>query len=266
MRSDPFQDEYDLCNTGTNEEKATMVSPFPDLIDIEISGGRCNLTCPMCPVGRKELTRSRGFMKPELFAQILYELDKHKTPIRLIGWGEPMLHPSFWELVRWAKLCELKVHANTNGYFLKDVGEKIDSIKLSIHENSTEVMEGLVALGEMDCYRHVSMTDKEEIVFVAHPNNYDKISKYKTREPGRDLPRPKNCPEVFNKLTILWDSRVSACCGDADGQMVVGDLKTESLEQIWNSRNLKDFRNLILLGKHFEVLPVCKSCFDLGAT
>jgi MoaA/NifB/PqqE/SkfB family radical SAM enzyme len=73
----------------------------------------------------------------------------------------------------------------------------------------------------------------------------------------------KICNEVYDKLSINWDGTVSACCGDYDNYMIVGDLAKESIQDIWkNSDKLKLFRSMLSEFKHTE-LPLCKNCYDV---
>ena len=69
------------------------------------------------------------------------------------------------------------------------------------------------------------------------------------------------CPEVFDKLSINWDGTVSACCGDYDDLMVVGDLKRSSLQQIWKSKQINTFRIMLADMRH-EELELCRTCYD----
>lgn len=69
------------------------------------------------------------------------------------------------------------------------------------------------------------------------------------------------CPEVFDKLSINWDGTVSACCNDYDDLMIVGDLKKNSLKEIWQSEKMSLYRE-ILSQKRYEELEVCKDCYD----
>lgn len=269
MRVDPFEEVNQKCNSGTNSEKLAGLSEFPDLLEIELTN-RCNLKCRMCPTGRKELTRKRGFMKEQVFGKIVLEARKHNTPIRLIRWGEPMLHPEFWVFLGLAKSRMLTVHLNTNGYFFDDEALdlfeifKIDSIKISIHDSSDKVRDALYRLSIIeDTFRHVSVTSDESDMDV--PYRFDKKSKYTTFYEGREYPRLPNCPEVFNKLSINWDGTVSACCADYDNQMLVGDVRENTLKEIWDGQKMRDYRELVVSDSHWT-LPVCANCYDLGAT
>jgi len=72
----------------------------------------------------------------------------------------------------------------------------------------------------------------------------------------------KACNEVYDKLSINWDGTVSACCGDYDNYMLVGNLNKSSIQDIWqNSMELKQFRDMLNEFRHSE-LPLCKNCYD----
>jgi len=69
------------------------------------------------------------------------------------------------------------------------------------------------------------------------------------------------CTEVYQKLSVDWDGKVTCCCGDYDNFMVVGDILVSSLYDIWNSsRALKKFRSMLDANMHGS-LPLCKKCY-----
>lgn len=69
------------------------------------------------------------------------------------------------------------------------------------------------------------------------------------------------CPEVFDKISVNWDGKVTACCMDSDDMMILGDVRTRSLTEIWHSDILNGYRALLADMRHDE-LPLCKSCYD----
>ncbi|MEX2681489.1 MAG: radical SAM/SPASM domain-containing protein [Candidatus Sigynarchaeota archaeon] len=69
------------------------------------------------------------------------------------------------------------------------------------------------------------------------------------------------CPEVFDKLSINWDGKVTACCGDYDNMMIVGDLRENTLKEIWNSEKLNHYRKL-LSQRRYDEIKLCKTCYD----
>ncbi|MBF0624149.1 MAG: radical SAM protein [Magnetococcales bacterium] len=71
----------------------------------------------------------------------------------------------------------------------------------------------------------------------------------------------KKCPEIFDKLSVNWDGTVSACCGDYNNQMVVGDLMREDLAAVWHGPAITHYRTLLAAMRHQE-LPLCRTCYD----
>lgn len=268
MKTDPFLAEYRRCNEGSDKEKYDNLPNFPFLLEIEITN-YCNMSCQMCPTGRGDIKRKRGFMSEETYLGIIGEIEKYKTPIRLIGFGEPLMHHEFWKFVQIAKDAGLKVHANTNGVMLREMKAPIDSIKVSVHENYPRGMKGLNALTTMNCYKYASIT-KEELEETGLDlskfpfDALDRVTVYNQFKPGFKGKRPPSCTEVFTKLKINWDGTVSACCNDADNQMLVGNIHKESIKEIWLGPRMQHYRKLIVEGKNWN-LPLCKDCWDLGA-
>lgn len=67
------------------------------------------------------------------------------------------------------------------------------------------------------------------------------------------------CFWPWGKLTVLWDGRVAACCFDFDGKCILGDLNKQSLEEIWNSKKMQEFRKQHTSNK-FPEEHLCKNC------
>ena len=79
---------------------------------------RCNLHCPECPTGNREITRPQGTMTLNRFRDILEQLGPELAWVTLYFQGEPYLNPGFLEMVRVAKARNLHVITSTNGHFL----------------------------------------------------------------------------------------------------------------------------------------------------
>lgn len=69
----------------------------------------------------------------------------------------------------------------------------------------------------------------------------------------------KTCPQPFKGLAVNFDGTVSVCCVDWSHGTIVGDLKQESLLDIWNGPKLLAFR-MIHLKKQRHTIPVCSNC------
>jgi MoaA/NifB/PqqE/SkfB family radical SAM enzyme len=53
---------------------------------------------------------------------------------------------------------------------------------------------------------------------------------------------PLPCWTVFTEGHIMVDGRMSACCLDANGTWVMGDLTKQSFMEAWNSKQFQDLR------------------------
>lgn len=71
----------------------------------------------------------------------------------------------------------------------------------------------------------------------------------------------RQCKEVYQKLSINWNGKVTCCCGDFDDFLIIGDIHKSSLQEIWdNSKSLKIFRNLLDNQMH-RSLNLCSTCY-----
>lgn len=59
----------------------------------------------------------------------------------------------------------------------------------------------------------------------------------------------KACRYPFTHMTVRSDGKVLVCCSDWPQKTVVGNVLIESLEEIWNSKALYDFRCMMLKTK-----------------
>ena len=141
---------------------------------------------------------------------------------------------------------------------------ELDSIKISIHEDSNAVMDAVKRLEQLKfTHTHVSITTDERGLDIYDAAKVDKKSRYKTYWKGITYPRPSCCSEAFNKLSVNWDGTVSACCTDYDNLMLVGNLKDNTLQEIWNGSKMKGYQRIIAEDKHWS-LPLCSECYDLS--
>lgn len=67
------------------------------------------------------------------------------------------------------------------------------------------------------------------------------------------------CTYIFYAMAVNADGSVSACCPDWDQKLVVGDLDSQSLAEIWNSPALRALQLQHLRGRRRDN-PVCRDC------
>lgn len=78
---------------------------------------------------------------------------------------------------------------------------------------------------------------------------------------NRRLTERHPCRMLWKNLTVYHDGRVSPCCYDAEGELIVGDILNQSPREIWNSPELRNLRALHLTS-HYEKLPICSRCVN----
>jgi len=90
------------------------------------------------------------------------------------------------------------------------------------------------------------------IVWPAYKNN---LKKYKIKTGYSN--KNDYCDHPISTITFLWDGGVVPCCYDITGIYKLGNIKEESLEEIWNNQSYKNLRNSIVTKK---LIPLCQRC------
>ncbi len=91
----------------------------------------------------------------------------------------------------------------------------------------------------------------------------DKFSRYRKNPDGTYRPKNKlanRCWKLQHATVITWDGLVVPCCFDKDATHQLGDLKTRSFKEIWQSDNYKQFRSE--LKKSRKNIDICANCSE----
>jgi len=67
------------------------------------------------------------------------------------------------------------------------------------------------------------------------------------------------CYFPWTSMSVLWDGRVVTCCMDYNGVQALGDLNSQSVQEVWNGPVLLGVRNNFRKLDYGEY-PVCLSC------
>lgn len=78
-----------------------------------------------------------------------------------------------------------------------------------------------------------------------------------------DLPVRYPCDRLWYLLAIHWDGAVSPCVCDWNGENVIGDVKRQSIKEIWHSDILMNYRANHINGT-FEKIKLCSVCTRWG--
>jgi radical SAM protein with 4Fe4S-binding SPASM domain len=264
---------------------------LPDIVQIE-STNLCNAKCVFCP--RDEMHRRQGVMEMELFQKIVDECAALGiTHVRMHNYGEPFLDKQLVEKVRYAKSRGIaEVGMISNGSLITEelargmIDAGLDAINISVDAGGRETFERtrlklnydevtgnvrtLARLrGELGrkhpklilsfVRQHNSAEERafiEEWRAIADKIHVTDLHNWAgTLHTQSEVRYP--CYRIWLTFTVLWDGRVSLCCADFDGRHILGDLRTSTIAQIWNSRAYRAVRRQHLDDGGPEI---CRSC------
>ena len=72
------------------------------------------------------------------------------------------------------------------------------------------------------------------------------------------------CYEPYQRLFIRQDGKVHPCCSFFGGENTVGDIYKNSIQEIWDSLRIKNFRNSVKKDYKFFICNKCKKsmCYE----
>jgi len=91
------------------------VSGYPYWLTID-PANFCSLRCPFCPTGQGRSSRGRGVLSWDNFRKTMDELGTYLLHIDFCNWGEPLLNPDIYRMVKYAKQYNIdtKIDSNLN--------------------------------------------------------------------------------------------------------------------------------------------------------
>lgn len=68
------------------------------------------------------------------------------------------------------------------------------------------------------------------------------------------------CTQIYSRIVVTWDGKVHACCLDAEGYNIVGDLaRGDTIASAWNGEAMQDLRRRTS-ARQLEGLKPCDRC------
>lgn len=299
-RGDGWEQEYaEYRHNWTAYAQKQETSDFPLLVDIELSS-ICNLKCPMCYTITDEFKRQVNvtLMDWELYTKIIDEIGGKVPAIRLSLRGEAMLHPKFVEAIRYAKDRGIKeVSTLTNGgkltlpYFQKMVEAGIDWITISVDgtgESYERVRKPLKFDDLLDKIKAIKQYKEEhglkrpvikvqgiwpaivesgpEIYYTTFVPCTDLVAfnpliDYLSNDTQIEYLEEFTCPQQYQRLVIGADGLVMKCSNDEENREVIGDIKQETVHQVWHGEKMQAERNMHLQPRGFMQSAVCRKCY-----
>ena len=262
----------------------------PSILQIE-STAKCNAKCSFCPVGIG-LEREVGEMSDELFKKILDEANGLGIKMVLLFLnGEPFIFKPFFDWLECLRNYDMKTHVFTNGASLTEekarslvsYSDVVELVCFSVSGYDRETHREIMGLdhdrviknikqflvindGDIDCY--ASMPSIKDANYQANWKNYWKNVGLRAqvnpnfnwggRVGYKKSSFTSRCGRL-DHMTVLWDGRVSLCCMDGHGEVILGDLNTQTILEVYNGDVAKRYRSLHNQGNQSE-LKLCDVC------
>jgi radical SAM protein with 4Fe4S-binding SPASM domain len=154
MIENPLRKVYDLQDLHSQDR---TFPKYPLYIDVEPSSF-CNMNCLFCL--RNQIKREQENMGIEFFKQIISDcVDMECKAIRLIGWGEPLMNPVIFDMVKIINENKMVSHITTNGLLLTE--DRFDELFNSGLQSIYFSMQGLTEIE----YNKLRNTDKYFLLF-----------------------------------------------------------------------------------------------------
>ena len=260
-----------------------------DLMAIQIENTNfCNAHCIFCPHDKFK-KEDLGTMDMSLYKEIANQASKLPN---LHVWipmltGEPFCDQEFMNKVEYARSvlsCEIEIYTNGSLMSYEDIDrlKKIGGIRLNISINgcipsTREAMMGLKdyfeILKKMKYCENVGVPYRAS--GVAHPDISMDERRAFIEDGGIWIRYQSWCGEMYpfkrkdwtsclraqHYMTILWNGEVNLCCFDPFGKVYFGDLKEQSIEEVWESESRKEYRMMHKQGRGNE-LRMCENCTE----
>lgn len=128
---------------------------YPDRLYMELTNV-CNFQCIMCPNGKGLMKREKGFMDYELAKKIIDEMAPHVGTIVLHVWGESLLHPRIFDIIKYCHKYNVRTELSTNTSLLDE-----------------NVIKGLIDSGLSVIYLCIDGATKETYEYIRKNGDYE---------------------------------------------------------------------------------------------
>ncbi len=255
------------------------------LLRIETTNN-CNFNCAFCT--HSKMTRPVGYMSQELFTKIIKEAsDLGIVSLDIRNFGEPLLDKELEQKIEIAKhfgftnvflVTNASLLTNERYHSLSNAG--LDHIVVSISPKREfeltrktsfdPIMENLKQISEansnLSLTIHIFSSDvssNKEYLRLAYGLTklgfqWNKLFEHNWAEGTEiDLDEYQLCQRVWTQFTVFWDGLVPLCCLDYNGEIILGDLKKDSLSNVINSGKYQQMR----LQQLVKLPPrICQCC------
>lgn len=206
-------------------------------------------------LGRKLILTSNGSLLKKDHYTRLCQSGLDYLRISIYGPNEDAHRKNTGSTVKLARIREnvagLKAFRDEHGYATPHIYVKM--IESDRTEENTEFLGTFQNVGdEVGLEPVMNWNDPDQ-------GNLSGIDSDRLQDQGYFANKKTVCPFPFYTLVIHSDLKVSACCVDWDKKIIIGDLRTQTLREIWRGEALHALQLAHLEGRR-RSLPGCNNC------
>lgn len=257
-------------------------------IYLEITNN-CNLDCDFCIKNK----RLKKYMSEEEFVCILNKIKNHTNYLYFHVLGEPLIHPNINDFIDIASK-DFKINITTNGYFINKIKDNKNIRQINISLHSFDLKYNISIDKYMNnIFNVIDNLDNTYISFrfwvenICSDEIIDLINKHYNaniiKEEIKDNIKIKDriflnvskefiwpdlendyynesgsCYGLIDHIGILVDGTVVPCCLDSKGDINLGNIFKEELDDIVNKKRCINIINGFKNNIKYELL--CKKC------
>lgn len=263
---------------------------------IEICNG-CNLNCDFCIKNSRQVK----YIKRDEYEYIINKIAGYTKEIYLHVLGEPLMHKDINYFIDYANNMGILVNITTNGYLINKIKDNKNIHRLNISMHSFNSRYGIVIDEYIDNVFYVvdNLRDKTfvSLRLWVKTENTKKILEYINKRYGTKILEIDNnkkikisnnliidsfhefiwpdinnsyynengrCNGLIDHFGILSTGEIIPCCLDSKGIINLGNIYQDNLEDVFNSKLVKEMREGFLNNKKCQEL--CRHCSFLGGS
>lgn len=263
---------------------------------IEICNG-CNLNCDFCIKNSRQVK----YIKRDEYEYIINKIAGYTKEIYLHVLGEPLMHKDINYFIDYANNMGILVNITTNGYLINKIKDNKNIHRLNISMHSFNSRYGIEIDEYIDNVFYVvdNLRDKTfvSLRLWVKTENTKKILEYINKRYGTKILKIDNnkkikisnnliidsfhefiwpdinnsyynengrCNGLIDHFGILSTGEIIPCCLDSKGIINLGNIYQDNLEDVFNSKLVKEMREGFLNNKKCQEL--CRHCSFLGGS
>jgi len=249
----------------------------------------CNAHCIFCPLGAGILKRKPGRMDSEFFFKTVDQARALGIEAYPFFMSEPLLEPRFFEFYDYIERTGGKQTFFTNAALMTEAkAEKLcqyqyhpDKFTITFHGGNKEAYEKVMSLNFEKSVSNIkyliSLKPRPSILISMKTTeeNINSVNDFRKLWEGEKIKLKisesinwggllykgggiSKCP-LLHISGVFWDGRMPLCCTDAEGVVIIGDLKRQSLKEILEGEIIQKYLDFNKKSKLNQLYP-CSIC------